>query len=121
VRALLAWYADIQLLAAVSLPLMQRLCRAMPDGGNATAKVAGILWVGVTLWLGTSYGLLRNDLGGVWLAVVLVAALSMGLGRQAVSSAWAELRATGNWRYLLAVEALFLVSYVLWAVVRAHD
>ncbi|HXF61022.1 MAG TPA: DUF2298 domain-containing protein [Caldilineaceae bacterium] len=121
IGALLAWYTVVQLLAAVALPLMSRLCRALPDRGYAAAKIAGILWVGVTLWLGTSYGLLRNDLGGAWLAVALVAAVSVGLGRPAASEAWTELRATGKWPYLLAVETLFLVSYILWAIVRAYD
>jgi YYY domain-containing protein len=123
--ALLAWYAAVQLMAAVALPLVLRLCTGLPDRGYSLAKIAGILWVSLVLWLGTSYGLLRNDLGGTWLALLMVGVASVALGWRNLADAWAEYRPgsgkAGIWRYVLVVEALFLTSYLVWAMVRAYD
>src|SRR5690606_19259821 len=88
-------------------------------------KSLGILLVGLILWLGTSYGLLRNELGGAWLALISVALLSWFVRRPEDT---AELDWRTRWRralptsqYVLVVELLFLLAFAAWAYVRAHD
>ncbi len=119
----LIWYLIVQLISLASLPLALRLFVNLPDRGYAFAKSLGILLVGVILWLGTSYGVLRNEAGGAWLALALVAVLSVAVGRDEIARLWRErqLPFAGGWRYLLGVEALFLVAFVLWTLVRAYD
>jgi YYY domain-containing protein len=141
-----AWYVVVQLIALVSLPLAMTLFANLADRGYVLAKSLGILLVGLVLWLGTSYGLLRNEVGGAWLAVVTVAAASLALGRANLAvwrAVWSQsgkpiatdgqvesLPATipetddqqrFSWRYVLVVEWLFLLAFVVWAYVRAHD
>jgi uncharacterized membrane protein len=125
----LIWYLVVQLISVVALPLSGRLFAALPDQGYAFAKSLGIFLVGFVLWLGTSYGILRNETGGAWLALILVAGISLGLGSIAPGNAAEErpwwrrlwqLRLPG-WRYILGVEALFLAAFVAWTWVRAHD
>ncbi len=122
---LLSWYLIVQLITLLTLPLAARVFGNLPDRGYAFAKSLGILLVGVTLWLGTSYGLLRNDTGGAWMALVIVAALSAWAG-------WPTLRALVTRQskiqnpkskigYILAVELLFALAFFGWAYVRAHD
>ena len=115
------WYLAIQLCAAAALPLGLRFFQALPDRGYAFAKILGPFLVGVTLWLGTSYGLLRNEFGGAWIAVAIVALLSYGFGGHHIArAAWHDLRGH-RLRYVVVVEALFFITFVAWAWVRAHD
>jgi YYY domain-containing protein len=115
----LSWYLVVQLITLAALPLTVRLFPNLADRGYAFAKSLGILLVGLILWLGTSYGLLRNETGGAWLALLVVAGVSVAVGR--------DLRqlANRNWhlaiRPILVVELLFLVAFAAWAYVRAHD
>ncbi len=119
----LLWYLIVQLIALAALPLALRLFAVLPDRGYAFAKSLGILLVGATLWLGTSYGVLRNEAGGAWLALALVAAVSIAAGWEQIAEMWTQRRLSwaGGWRYLLGVEALFLVAFALWTLVRAYD
>jgi len=130
-RAILAdfflWYLIVQLISLVALPLALRLFAALPDRGYAFAKSLGILLVGGLLWLGTSYGVLRNEAGGAWLAFVIVAGLSLAAGWEQMRAIWQERRQgrplpfAGGWRYLLGAEALFFIAFAVWTLVRAYD
>ncbi|MCL4834821.1 MAG: hypothetical protein KJZ86_20440 [Caldilineaceae bacterium] len=117
------WYLVVQLIALAALPLCLRLFVNLPDRGYAFAKSLGILLVGGLLWLGNSYGLLRNEAGGAWLAFGLMAGLSLAAGGREVARIWQERRLpfAGGWRYLLGVEALFFAAFLLWTFVRAYD
>ncbi|MBX3053711.1 MAG: hypothetical protein KF753_19690 [Caldilineaceae bacterium] len=119
----LGWYLIVQLISLAALPLALRLFANLPDRGYVFAKSLGILLVGGLLWLGTSYGLLRNEAGGAWLALGLLAALSYTAGWQQIRAIWQERRLpfAGGWRYLLGAETLFLAAFLLWTFVRAYD
>ena len=129
VVSFLAWYAVTQVLSAAAMPLALRHFRALPDRGYAFARVLGIFLVSLVLWLGTSYGLLRNTSGGAWLATVLVALLSVWAllrggeadGNGGHSGPGMPLRLLPSWKYILGVELLFLLAFAVWTWVRAHD
>src|SRR5262249_13483530 len=78
--AFLRWYLVVELLGLLTFPLAWRLFRRLPDRGYGVTKILGVLLVGVTLWLGTAYGVFRNDAGGVGLAVLVVATLVAVVG-----------------------------------------
>ncbi len=122
-RSFLAWYAVIQLVGLAAMPLAWRIFPRLPDRGAAFSKPLGVLLLGFILWWGTSYGLLRNSTGGAWLALLLLAGLSWGAGWQGVRTAFQERRLPlrGGWRTLLAGEALFLLAFLGWTLVRAYD
>lgn len=117
----LAWYLVVQLITLVTLPLTVTLFANVPDRGYAFAKILGILLVGFTLWLGTAYGLLRNETGGAWLALVVVAVISVVLGQGWLQSIWRERKLALPWGNIVAVELLFLAAFVAWTAVRAYD
>ncbi len=133
-----SWYLAVQLVSLAALPLTLTTFANLPDRGYAFSKPLGIFLVGFTLWLGTSYGLLRNEAGGAWLAVAIVAAVSVISGRRLIRRTWLSLsrrqvneptaplskRGEGlgvRLPYLLTVELLFLLAFAAWAYVRAHD
>ena len=115
-----SWYLVIQLITVAVLPLTLTIFTNLPDRGYAFAKSLGILLVGFIFWLGYSYGLLRNELGGAWLALLILAVLSASAGRRI----WHEIsegHSPVHLRYVLLVELLFLATFGFWAYVRAHD
>ncbi|MCX6044742.1 MAG: DUF2298 domain-containing protein [Chloroflexi bacterium] len=117
----LTWYLIVQLITLLVLPLTFGLFTNLPDRGYAFAKSLGILLVGFTLWLGTSYGWLRNETGGAWLALLLVGLVSGALGWSWLQRAWQTRQWAIPWRNVFVVEALFLLAFVAWAVVRSYD
>lgn len=121
IRLMLVWYAMVQVVALAVLPLTLRVMRALPDRGYSLAKISGILLVGVVYWLGFSYGLLRNERGGVWVALIGVAVASWLVGRAEVVTWWRSLRSDGRWRVVLVTELVFTVTFFVWALVRAYD
>src|SRR5947208_1089128 len=121
--AVLRWYLVVQLLGLMILPLAARAFRRLPDRGYGFSKPLGILLVGVVLWVGNAYGLLRNDSGGAILAVVGVGAAAFVVGsvasrrrRRALLAFLYKIRF-----HIAAVELLFLLAFGGWALVRAHN
>lgn len=137
----LAVYVVVQLITVAALPLALRFFAALPDRGYAFARLLGILLTGYLFWIGYSVGLLRNDIGGAWLALAAVAAISIVVGRRSMRTQAAGLeheesgaatvpesslpspsvRRLPSLRYIVLVEALFLLAFATWAWVRAHD
>lgn len=121
VRYLMVWYLTAQIITVAVLPLTVRVLRALPDRGYSFAKISGVLLVGVIYWLGFSYGLLRNERGGVWLALLLTGAVSWIVGWADIKNWWRTLRRDGRLGALFATELLFVLAFVGWALVRAYD
>ncbi len=119
--AFVTWYIVIQLTSAAVLPLAVRYFAQLPDRGYALAKILGPFLAGVTLWLGTSYGLLRNEAGGAWLALAVVAGLSYGFGGWQSLVRWAKDMSLARRRAAIGAEALFLAAFAVWTWVRIHD
>ena len=137
----LSWYLVTQIVTAAALPLTLHYFRNLPDRGYAFARILGILLVSLLLWLCTSYGLLRNTLGGALLALLLLALLSLwaALAQQSGGEAANSGRASDAgvsrlsrlrgaifgplppWRYRLSVELLFFLAFAAWTWVRAYD
>ena len=64
----LVFYFVVQLVSLSVLPLTFRFFAQFQDRGYSLNKALGILLASLLFWLGTSYGLLRNEGGGAWLA-----------------------------------------------------
>ncbi len=127
--AFLGWYAITQAVSVAAMGLTLRCFCALPDRGYAFSRVLGIFLVSLLLWLGTSYGLLRNTSGGAWVAFLLVALLSVWslLHRRAGGEEGARLgpgwtrKLLPSWGYVVGVELLFLVAFAVWTGVRSYD
>ncbi len=122
----ISWWLALQLLGLVALPLTWRMFARLPGRAYPFAKPLGLLLVAYVLWLGASFHVLPNTLGGVIVALLLVLALSLTVGRAAFRRdetgritliAW--LRAHRG--LVLTTELLFLLVFALWAVFRAYN
>jgi YYY domain-containing protein len=124
--AFVQWYFVVELIGLVTLPLTWRLFRRLPDRGYGLSKTLGILLVGFTLWVGTAYSFLRNELGGALMALLAVGAFSFGVGWPGVRASAGGKRPLVEWlrgrlAHLIAAELLFLLTFGGWALVRAHS
>ena len=117
----LAWYLTLMLAGWAALPLAQRTLANLPDRGYTLAKPLGLLLWGFAFWLLTSLGLLQNTTGGVLFALLLVASLSFWLagGWRGIKKTYFLVKARS--RLVLISEGLFLLAFILWAVMRAAN
>ncbi len=108
-RAALAWYLVVQILGVAAFRLTSGCFRALPDRGYGVSKTLGVLTCGLLLWFGTALGLLRNEVGGALLVAggLLAAAAGAGPPRRPAR------------QVVIAVEAVFLIAFSGWCVVRA--
>lgn len=123
---LLSWWFIVQFIGLAALPLTWRLFARLPGRGYPFVKALGLLLVSYTLWLGATFRLLPNDLGGVVVALAIVAGLSAWLGRDAWRRSAKGVRPLIAWlrdnRWpVLATELLFLLVFAGWAVFRAYN
>jgi YYY domain-containing protein len=121
VLAVFRWWLIIEVLGLIALPLTMRLFRHLPDWGYTLAKPLGLLLVSYVLWIGATFGLLHNSVGGIVFSILAVAAFS----------GWFYARGNkdGNLLALLkerkwiiaAGEALFALAFGVWAFYRAYN
>src|SRR5438477_9359124 len=117
--SLLAWWAVLELLGLLAIPYLLFAFRKLPDRGLAFAKPAGALLAGYVLWvLGTLHAV-SNGRGAAAIAVVVLAGGAILLFRRQRSRALAFFRRERM--TVLLYEAVFLVAFAAWALVRAHN
>jgi len=114
-----AWWLASTVAGAAALPLAWRLFDRLPDRGMGLSRALGVLIGGYSLWLGSSAGWIRNAPSGAVAAmlVVAIAGWIAGRGRWREIAVWLR----QHLRTMLILEALFLLAYVAWAIVRAHN
>jgi uncharacterized membrane protein len=119
IAALLVWWFWTAFLGALAFPIAFRVFPRLADRGYALSRAFGLLVSGYALWLGGSIGVLRNDFPGAIAAVLVLA----GGGLLAGAGHWKDLRAWIRQHRSTVVwtEALFLLAFVGWAVVRAAN
>ena len=141
---LILWYLTITLLGLLSFPLAYRLFPALADRGYSLSRSLGLLLWGFVFWLSVSFGLARNEMGGLLFALMVLAGLSLWTLRvqddkpaaedvESVSSKspnfWGslfDLKPVLGWlktnaRLVISVEFLFLVAFAALAFVRANN
>jgi len=112
----MTWLLAVELMALLAFPLTFKVCGRLPDRGYVLAKSVGILLVAYLTWLAASTWTLPFTRGTILLAMGLLGLVSAG-----VAWRWrAELRAwlTENRSIVLAGEAVFLVAFVGFYVIR---
>jgi YYY domain-containing protein len=116
----LFWYVLIAVIGVVSFPIIYRLMPALADRGYALSRILGLLIWGYVFWLFASLGILRNDLGGLLLGLIILIGASYwavrGIPIEELRVWWQE-----NRRLVFSVEALFLVAFAGWTVVRSAN
>ena len=114
----LVWLLAIEVVFLAALPLSARLMRWLPDRGVVLAKPLGLLLVSWLVWMGASLGLWTFSRSTVALSILLLAVVS---GVLFYRNRWLIALAKRHWKYIASVEALFIVAYLVFVLVRAAN
>ena len=115
----LSWLLVIELICLVAFPFTWWLMRPLPDRGILFARVLGLLLVAWVAWWLVNAGVMRFSAGTVWVAMFVVAIPSaVVLWRQ-----WRPMLdwLREKWRLVITAEALFLLAYLAFVLVRAAN
>lgn len=113
------WWLAVELLGLIALPITVVLFKKLPDRGYAFGKALSILLVSFLLWLAAYAHILPNSRWAIILIIVILALGSLFLAirrRHQIASFIAQNRGV-----IIATEAIFLLSFVLLAVMRAYN
>ena len=118
------WPLPVWLLAVyagtlVTLPLGLVVFRALPDRGYLLARPLGLLLLTYVPWLLASLGWLGFGRTSITLGFLLMALISGWLAYRSRDSLLGFVRR--RWRLLLAEEALFLIAFLAFVLVRAAN
>ena len=117
----IAWYLTISLLGLISFPLAYHLFPALADRGYSLSRALGLLFWGFGFWLLVSFGVIRNEVGGLLFILVLLLSLSIwALG------SWEEFNRNLKWiknnrSLVISIEVLFFVAFAACSFVRANN
>ncbi len=117
----LIWWFIVEILGLAALPLTYRLFKNLPDRGYAFAKPLGILLTSYVLWIGASFGFLRNSWGGIVFSILVVAVGSWWFYSRRNREAGLASFLRGNRRMVIANEIIFALAFVLFALFRAYN
>lgn len=114
----LTWFFVLEIITLISFPLAYVFLGRLPDRGYAFAKILGLILMGFLLFTGATLGFFPNGRG----AVILILALMAVGGAVIASRRREEMRRffSERWGYVLLVEGLFLLSFVLAAYLRSY-
>jgi len=113
------WWLTVELLGLIALPFAVVLFKRLPDRGYAFGKALSILVVSFLVWLAASAHILPN---ARWAIILVIALLACGSAfmfirrRHQLTSYVRENRGV-----IITVEVLFVLAFVIWAVVRAYN
>lgn len=117
--ALLSWWLLVLLAGWGVYPILYRVMSSTPSRGYPLARAAGLLLVGFLYWILNSIGWLQNETGSIVVAWLIVVGFSI-----LAYFTWPERPPIGKWiqqniGLIAATEALFILMFVGWAIVRA--
>ena len=113
------WFSTVEFLSLIALPATFLLFRSLPDRGYAFGKALSILIISFLLWLAASAHILPNTQWAIILIIALLAAGSLFIfirRRQQLVSFISE-----NRRVIIATEAIFLLAFVIYALLRSYN
>src|SRR5262245_26767700 len=121
-RDALTWYVVVQVAGLACWPLVARALGPFADRGWAISKTAGLLGIAWLVWFVCMLTPLPFTRVTLLVAVLIVGAVAWLLAARSAGG----LLGVRDWvvenRWLLlAGEALFLVTYLLFAVLRSRD
>lgn len=117
---MLSWYLVISLVGIGALPLAYRFFNRLPGRGLTLARPLGLLIWAYLFWLFNSLGILQNDPGGqiaAFAGLLLISYLTTRGGKFNEMRAWLKAARRDIW----ISEALFLVFFIGWALVRGMN
>ena len=118
--AFILWYLTISIVGWLALPLAYRMLPGLADRGLAFSRTLGLLIWGYIFWLLASFGVVRNDAGGLLFALLLMVFVSI------LAMKGSNLSEFGTWLrdrsgLVLRLELLFFAAFAGWTLIRAAN
>ncbi|MBI4330053.1 MAG: hypothetical protein HY673_02085 [Chloroflexi bacterium] len=114
----ISWWAAVQLLGLITLPLSLRVFKSLPDRGYALSKILGLVLFSYVIWISASARLLpANRATMIFLLLAFSAIFVFWL-----ISHPAEIAGQLKKRLsvIIATEVIFLAAFAVWAIVRSY-
>ena len=115
----LSWFLALEVVCLIAFPLTWWILRPLHDRGVLFSRVAGLLLVAWVAWLLVNSGAVQFSLAAIIFAMMIVAIPSAVV----LAVRWRELAAwlREHWRMVIAAEALFVVAYLAFVLIRAAN
>ena len=115
----LSWFLALELICLIAFPLTWWVLRPLHDRGLLFSRIVGLLLVAWVAWLLVSFGAMQFSIAVICLAMLIVAipsAVALGLN-------WREMVGwlREHWRMVVAAEALFVLAYLAFVLIRAAN
>ena len=117
---LIKWFFLLEILGWIIFPISFKLFNGLADKGFSISKILGLLLWGYIYWIGNSFQILENNFPGTLIAFLVLTVVSIIMVR---SISFTSLI---NWikkkfRIIVFFEALFLITFIGWAIIRAAN
>lgn len=116
----LLWYAFTLLLGWINLPLGRLVFKKLPSGGYHLFRPLGLLLWGFLFWILNAVGLMVNDLAGQLVVLFLLVFVNLFILWKTGAEGAREWIGDHR-RFIVISEVLFLLAFLLWALVRAAN
>ena len=115
----LSWFLALELICLIAFPLTWWVLRPLHDRGLLFSRVVGLLLVAWVAWLLVNSGALQSSIAVICLAMLIVAIPSVAV----LAVSWRDLAKwlRDHWRMVVAAEALFVLAYLAFVLIRAAN
>ena len=115
----LSWFLALEAICLIAFPLTWWALRPLHDRGLLFSRVVGLLLVAWVAWLLVNSGVVQFSTAAIGLAMLIVAVPSAVV----LAGNWREMAAwlSERWRMVLAAEALFILAYLAFVLIRAAN
>jgi len=113
------WWLLVEVIGLLSIPIVFRICKNLPDNGYSISKILGMLLVTYIAWIIVNVGVLEYGIFSILLSVSIITLISIYLFTK-------EIKNIKKFFYekkklILIIEGLFLLSYLFFVIVRYYD
>jgi len=115
----LSWFLALELICLIAFPLTWWVLRPLHDRGLLFSRVVGLLLVAWVAWLLVNSGAVEFSIAAIALAMLVVAIPSAVV----LAVSWRDIAGwlRRHWRMALAAEALFVLAYLAFVLIRAAN
>ena len=115
----LSWFLALEVICLIAFPLTWWALRPLHDRGVLFSRVVGLLLVAWVAWLLVNSGVVQFSTATIALAMLIVAIPSAVV----LSVSWREMAGwlRERWRMAVAAEALFILAYLAFVLIRAAN
>ena len=115
----LSWFLALELICLIAFPLTWWVLRPLHDRGLLFSRVVGLLLVVWVAWLLVNSGAVQFSIAAISLAMVIVAIPSAAV----LAVSWRDIAGwlREHWRMVIAAEALFVLAYLAFVLIRAAN